>query len=351
MAAQLKILTYNCWHALTVKNLVEFRDLEPEGRRQKRYEVQLENFKKLDPDILFLQEVSPLHVRTLDFENLGYELVSQVDQSGVKLFGFGIPNNLSTGLAILAKPGLNLKKLFGQKLSGQLGFTGTNFSLQLSENRYALFAKAQHPEWGNLLLVNTHLHHGTENTPLIEKMLSEALTSQKMNQREYKISKNEIRLADLRRKNELDILFSAVHVFEKSFDRVLLAGDFNSSESGQAYRQVLNENYLDTFRTKHLDPLAPDYLGFTWDNARNLQNIDYGHEFELPMDNFGRADIRELFNVFNDRQRRIDFLFFKELKSGADILKSQVIDIASQRDGVELFGSDHLGLLTEIGLK
>ncbi len=351
MSANLKVLTYNCWHALTAKNLIEFRDLEPEGRRLERYKIQIQNFQKLDPDILFLQEVSPMHERVESFEKLGYEVAYQVDQSGLKLFGLGLPSNLSTGLAILTKPELKLKKLFGHKLSGNPGFTGIHFSLQFTENRYALFAAAEHPQWGNILLVNTHLHHGTENTPVIEKMLDEALQNHQMTEKEYKISKDEIRAADLRRKSELDILFSAVHVFEKKFDRVLLAGDFNSSESGTAYQQVIQENYIDTYRTKHLDPKDPTFEAYTWDNSVNLENINFGHEFELPMDNFGREEIKDFFNVYNDRKRRIDFLFAKDLKSGLNVKSSQVVEISGlDGSGNRMFGSDHLGVLSEIGL-
>ncbi len=347
-ASEIKVLTYNCWHALTAKNLVQFRELEPLGRRLKRYQLQLEKIKEIDADIVFLQEVSPIHDRLLSFESLGYEAVMQVDQSGIKAFGLGLPTNLSTGIMILAKPEFKIKKLFGQKLSGNPGFTGVNFSFQLTENRYALFASSEHPIFGRTLFACTHLHHGTENSPLIEEMLELAVGDRILSSEECEISKSEIHAADLRRRNELDILFSAMHIFEKSFDQIILAGDFNSSESSSAYTQILFENYIDTYRSVHSLNSEASYAGFTWDISENSKNIGYGHQFELPMSSFGRTQVKELFNRYNDRKRRIDFIFLKSLnkKVSSQIGASDLVKLGDQDQ--EFFGSDHFGVLTRI---
>ena len=348
MAESLKVLTYNCWHALTAKNLIQFRELEPPGRKAERYKIQLENLKRIDADFVFLQEVSPIHERINGFKSLGYDVCTQVDQSGIKAFGFGIPMNLSTGLVILAKPEMKMRKLFGQKLSGNPGFTGVDFSFQITENRYAVFASSENSDFGRTLLVCTHLHHGTENTPLIESMLKRALGSGLLSAEEYEISKAEIKAADLRRKNELDILFSAVHVFEKSFDQIIFAGDLNSSESSQAYTQVLYENFKDTYRSVHVESSDPDYQGFTWDIEVDHENIEFGHQFELPMNSFGREDVRALFNEYNDRRRRIDFIFLKNLKGDLKILDAKLLKFDSASS--EIMGSDHLAVLTNLGL-
>ena len=132
---------------------------------------------------------------------------------------------------------------------------------------------------------------------------------------------------------------------------MILAGDFNSSESGEAYQQVIADGYIDSYRVAHPDPTALEFSGYTWDKSHNTQNIEFGHEFELPMDNFGRPEMKDLFNVFNDRKRRIDFLFFKDLKSGTEVLSSKVVEISSKQKDEVLFGSDHLGVLTELGLR
>ncbi len=347
MSERLKVLTYNCWHALTAQNLVQFRELEPKGRKAERYRIQIENLKRINADVVFLQEVSPIAGRARDFEALGYDVCTQVDQSGLKAFGFGFPMNLSTGLVILAKPEMNMKKLFGQKLSGNPGFTGVDFSFQLTENRYAVFASSDHADFGRTLFVCTHLHHGTENTELIESMLKRALGSGLLNAEEYEISRSEIRAADLRRKNELDILFSAVHIFEKNFDQVILAGDFNSSESSKAYTQVLFESYTDTYRSAHVDSTDPAYHGYTWDISEDFENIDYGHQFELPMNSFGREDVRELFNEYNDRKRRIDFIFLKNLEGRLKVLGSELLKFDAH--GTLVMGSDHLAVMSQIG--
>ncbi len=348
---EIKVLNYNCWHALTAKNLIQFRELEPVGRKHQRYQLQLDYLKKLNADIVFLQEVSPIEDRLSDFEALGYDACLQVDQSGVKVFGIGLPENLSTGLVILAKPEFNMKKLFGQKLSGGPGFAGVDFSFHFSENRYALFAESSHAKFGRTLFVCTHLHHGTENSPFIEDKLKAALAEGILNDEEYEISKSEIKAADQRRKNELEVLFSVTRVFEKNFDQVILAGDFNSSESSQAYTQVLFENYVDTYRNKNAEAEDPAYPGYTWDISRNAENIQYGHAFELPMSSFGRSTVTAMFNEYNDRKRRIDFIFLKNLRQSIrlKILHSKLIDFADLTKG--LLGSDHLALQTSIGVR
>jgi len=359
MSADLKVLTYNCWHALTAKNLIEFRELEPPGRKLERYKIQIDNLRSVDADIVLLQEVSPIKDRIREFESLGYEVCSQVDQSGVKFFGLGLPANLSTGLCILAKPEFHLKKLFGAKLSGNLGFTGVDFSFQVTENRYALLASSQHKDFGKTLIVCTHLHHGTENTPLIETMLTRALQAGIINSDEIEISRAEIKAADLRRRNELDILFAAIHVLEKDLDQIILGGDLNSSESSQAYTQILFEGFFDTYRSCHAEANSKDYSGFTWDIVKNKENISFGHDFELPMSSFGRADVKELFNNYNDRQRRIDFLFLKLLKStklkaasgGVPLVSiAEVLKFNSPEDAKQhsIFGSDHMGVLSKL---
>ena len=335
---------------MTAKNFAQFRELEPAGRKLERYQIQIENLKKLNADVVFLQEVSPIQDRAHEFEAIGYEVCLQVDQSGLKFFGFGLPANLSTGLMILAKPEFNMKKLFGQKLSGNPGFTGVDFSFQVTENRYAVFAASTHADFGRTLFACTHLHHGTENTELIESMLTRALQSGVLNAEEYETSKSEIKAADLRRKNELDIMFSAVHVFEKNFDQVILAGDFNSSESSKAYEQVIDEKYLDTYRSEHQDKTSDLYPGYTWDISQNAENIGYGHDFELPMSSFGRSDVRDLFNEYNDRKRRIDFIFLKALNKKIEIkiLDSKLIKFESASKGI--LGSDHLAVMTSLGI-
>lgn len=349
VADGLKILTYNCWHALTAKNLVQFRELEPPGRKAERYKVQIENLRRINADVVFLQEVSPIQDRTHEFEALGYDVCMQVDQSGLKLFGLGFPANLSTGLVILAKPEFNMQKLFGQKLSGNPGFTGVDFSFQTTENRYAVFASSDHADFGRTLFACTHLHHGTENTEAIEDLLTRAVTSGILTLEECDISRAEIKAADMRRKNELDILFSAVNVFEKNFDQIVLAGDFNSSESSKAYTQVLFENYVDTYRSAHSESEDPAYKGYTWDISANAENIDFGHQFELPMNSFGRTEVKDLFNEYNDRKRRIDFIFLKNLKKRhrLEVLDSELMKFDSSTS--KIMGSDHLAVLSRIG--
>ena len=168
-----RFLTYNLWHGLSPASPLAFAALEPKGRRDLREAEQIRLFQELKPDLCFFQEVNPVfpRVQTLTRQT-GMSAVLQPDLVGLKLFGLGLPVNLHSGLVILAAKSLGLKKLAGVSLSRP----GTHWvhnwgSWQLKEERFALFAEAMLPNWGRVLIVNTHLHHGLEATPDFESKL------------------------------------------------------------------------------------------------------------------------------------------------------------------------------------
>src|SRR4051812_38490295 len=128
----MKLITYNVWHGLNGSGILKFGELEPAGRRTERIHYQLRNLQQLDPDILFLQEMNPVMELSRQFARvLGMSVVSQIDQTGIKILEGGFPSNLQSGLSILAKRKWNLKKVGGIKLSGRRGFVSPFLSLQL----------------------------------------------------------------------------------------------------------------------------------------------------------------------------------------------------------------------------
>src|SRR4051812_45554695 len=158
----MKVLTFNAWHGLDGKGTLSQGELEPPAGRACRLERQVWKLSECGPDLAFLQEVNPLPRRLPQLARaLCMNTVSQTDLCGIKIWGKGVPTNLTSGLAILAK--YELRKLEGLRLSGsRWSFAMPHLSFQLVETRYALLAELRNSPMGRLLLVNTHLHHGLE---------------------------------------------------------------------------------------------------------------------------------------------------------------------------------------------
>ena len=205
------------------ENLGEFPSCAHAG-----LERQVRKLAECAPDLAFLQEVNPLGKRLPQLARaLSMEAVSQSDLSGIKIRGKGVPANLSSGLAILAKD--EVRKLEGLRLSGsRWSFATADFSFQLSGTRYALLAELRNSIMGRLLVVNAHLHHGLEpNASLLEKL--QRLFDDKV---VSAAQRNEIvKLMDgarERRCGEGRRLVDRIEKLAPSYDGVILAGDMNA---------------------------------------------------------------------------------------------------------------------------
>jgi endonuclease/exonuclease/phosphatase family metal-dependent hydrolase len=328
MVSKLKVLTYNLWHGLSGSGTVRFGELEPKERRQKRFQLQISELRKCDADLIFLQEVNPLYKRSAEIANaLAMDFVAQYDQAGIKILGFGIPINLSTGLTILAKPMLKIKKVKGLKLSGGFGFCSRLMSFQISEFRYALFAQIEVGE-ASLHLANVHLHHG----PVIGDLLNEKLDEFFLNHRElsnFKIKLLEnLKAGEQRRYDESKKLLGE---FKEIKSAKILCGDLNV-EPGHAL--------LELYRQAGLKDTFSELPGNSWDENENIQNHLLTRNLKLTVPVGGSHVLGELFRDYDARTRRIDYIMTSREMSAED---SKLV-MTNSVDG--LIGSDHFGLQT-----
>lgn len=301
-------MTYNTWHGLTGGGLLSFGELEPEARRLLRFQLQDREISDLDPDLVFLQELNPVAARSKTLaRHLDADEVHQADQSGIKFLGRGIPSNLCTGLSILARRGLGLKKLASIRLSGGFGRSGDYFSLQFAEVRYALIAEIRHRDWGHVLLCNAHLHHGFELTPSIRIKLDEAFVSGVISLEEREAMEAAMHVSRLRRMREIERLFDALEPLAKGMDGVLMGGDFNSTPDGIAYQTVVSRGFIDVHETvaRKRGERAQD----TWEPARNIDNHRFAENFVYTVPVFGRPEVKAILRAYDLESRRIDFLF------------------------------------------
>jgi endonuclease/exonuclease/phosphatase family metal-dependent hydrolase len=326
----MKILTFNAWHGLDGKGTLSHGELETSAGRACRLERQVQKLAECGPDLAFLQEVNPLAKRLPRLARaLSMKAVSQSDLCGIKICGKGVPANLSSGLAILAKD--ELRKVEGLRLSGsRWSFAAPHFSFQLAETRYALLAELKSSPMGRLLVVNTHLHHGLEpSQTLLEKLqrlFDDKILSAVQREEIVKVMNG----ARERRNREGQRLLDRIEKLAPAYDGVILAGDMNADPESAI---------IELFRSHHLVDIVPAGIN-TWDKPANAYIFDLSQSFELTVPDFGIAPLKHILRMHESRSTRLDYIFTsKELSArvqsiclfGHDILPEKSI-------------SDHFGI-------
>ncbi|BFU96296.1 MAG: exported protein of unknown function [Nitrospira sp.] len=249
----LKFLTFNALHGLATGRVSVALGETPEQNRR-RFQLFIKQLELERPDVVFLQEVNPLperaqyYVEALEALGLHYRVVYQVDACGVRFSGDrALFPDLNNGLAILAKDELELKKIVGLQLSGDLGNCRSNSGFQLGELRYGLIAEIGLPgSKGRYLLASTHLHSGFETGGQFMELLSILHHDGKF--RDYPSFKWAVDQTRLRRISELNVLIRTLNKFkrEAGYQGILIAGDLNFEQDFPEYKEVELLRFTDT---------------------------------------------------------------------------------------------------------
>lgn len=223
---------YNIWHGLTGQGTISIGELEEKEVREQRESEQNEYLGQLsnDVDILFLQEVNPVSSRSRKIAKMMEKsFVQGVDNCGLKIFRIGLPTNMYSGLTILANPEYKLKKLGTHTLSGSKFLAPPLLCVQFSERRAALFASAEIPNYGKVLLVNLHLHHNRGASDFYNQYLKDKRDGNLLTADEYELLTSLAKKATQRRLEELTRLISLIEEYkaELGTDKVIVGGDFN----------------------------------------------------------------------------------------------------------------------------
>jgi endonuclease/exonuclease/phosphatase family metal-dependent hydrolase len=345
-----RIATFNVWHGLAGRGplwgLFGFREFESPETRQERWRAALRLLAEIDADVFLLQELNPLSIKGQDLvAALGGHFYGRVDQSGIRFLSLGVPSNLRTGMGILVRGRTRPARLRddsdffpkSQKLSGRMGLTGENFSLQFDEQRYAQFFSIQHETLGRILIVNTHLHHGFERFPLLMSLLDEAVEAGQVSRVEVENLLPFLDLSRDRRVAELDRILEVVQHVQKQHDGIIIGGDFNSVPSGGVIKNLELAGFVDVSAQSGND--SP-----TWDPLKNElnHNLQTRKGFDFPLPDFGNPALREVFQKFDRSPRRIDYIFARgRVASGARTWVFGYPQVGQM--GV----SDHFGVVAE----
>ena len=332
---ELSVVTFNLWHGLNPTGAFKFDEYDKPGEKDARLNLFLEQARAVDPDILFLQEVNPVPGMSKRIaRELGYDVVFIADNAGMKIGPVGLPVNLRSGLAILAKKGLQLKGLGGKKLSGPFGSCGRFFSFQFLEFRYVQAAIVIFKNQ-KILLLNTHLHHGLEVTEEFRGIIDQLIKDGKITQGEAQEAIKTGQGASERRRGELSTALKFAQRFDLQNLPVLFAGDFNASPNAPELVWLRQQNGFYSV-TRDDDP---QNLIYTWDpksNSHTLLAADF-----TPANAFEEFIKKHFSKQVVDDRRHLDYIFIKD-----GSVKFEVVDsgLFGDKPKAERMASDHFGI-------
>ncbi|MDX1411195.1 MAG: endonuclease/exonuclease/phosphatase family protein [Nitrospirales bacterium] len=346
------IVSYNAWHGLDAGEFWVTSTETPE-QNAARLRFQVQQIANADADVVLLQEVNPLpqraeeYVMALQELGLDYTNIHQVDACGIRISGErALIPGLNNGLAILAKRELQLKKIKGLKLSGDIGNCEDTSGMQLGELRYGLIGEITLPESSTKYLITSlHLHSGFETGQGFLHTLANFHEQGRFDR--YPWFKWEIDKVRLRRISEVSTLMRELYRLceDGAYAGMAIGGDFNFEPDFPEYEEAKLLRIIDSFTlAKH------DAEQFTADPVRNGL-IRFGPEPTIP--NLLKRELSEVSPETKEailvsyvkeqkRPRRIDYIFVNSFLP--DYCFRQDL-FGLETDGKNLPASDHFGVI------
>lgn len=333
---EITILSYNVWHGIDGRGIFKMGEYETKADRRARYDLLVPGLREINPDIIGIQEANKVgpYSRRLA-RAIGHKAVWRVGNSGVRLFGLGIPVNFMEGLAVLARQDHKIEYLGGKRLSGK-GIQSKLLSLHTDEVRYIMAARV-YIDGKPIIVFNAHTHFSLilsdETTANLDSFIAQGLIDS---------ARRAAILEELEKSHdwtENDIRGAAEFIKEitrKHDHPYVVLGDFNTTLESEALSEMVRElGLLDTYRLKN-----PDKDGFTWDPGRNPNTwFDGADHWASGKPKTDSALLTADFDMTNPR--RIDFIFLSvhfspEMILSADLLFNEPVN--------GRFISDHFGV-------
>lgn len=336
---EITIVTFNTWFGLDGVGTIKMGEYEDKKMAEKRYQILLKELKRLDPDIIGLQEANklPKYAKRIA-RDLGYDEIHQINNSGIKIGPLGIPYNMKMGLIILAKKPYHLKRVGAFQISGDKhGIYKDWFTFHLSESWFVLSGKIE-VDGKPIYLFNTHLHAGLPENPGYFQELKLLKDEGKITPKEYQ-EYLESYNGDIQRFiSETKKTLCFVSKITPSDAPAILMGDFNATENSDAIKIIVKDgNFLDTYRIAN-----PTDRGFTWCSENPHTHFD-------AAPTYARGNQKNPYDLIKARydlvSRRIDYIFINSYFQKDNILDSSII-LNKHVQG--LYPSDHYGVLSRI---
>ncbi len=335
----IKALTYNVWHGLRSGESNKRFPGEDEDRKERRLAWQIEELERLDPDLLFFQEVNPNQPLARWYaEQLGYDEIHKVTSCGLHLGGiYKIPKNMNEGIAILAKPELGLRRVGKKRLSGNATCSAT-WGFQTKESRYALFGEIT-VNGKNVLVTTAHLFSAPFVLPSFDEDLEQLVEQGVLEpaQRDEILAAREQKVQRATREAKL-----LVQEIEKRRSRlgsdvpVILGGDFNAEPTTPGIAAIKAAGFVEA-------GTGPDF--HTWDPVTNKVNYGIGTRRHDPLPTFDKPEVQALLAHRSTTPRQIDHIF---VSPDFEVIAAEMV-LNRDKDG--MYPSDHFGILAALKLR
>ncbi|MEJ2084974.1 MAG: endonuclease/exonuclease/phosphatase family protein, partial [Acidobacteriota bacterium] len=314
---------------------------EDAQRAEDRFAYQIQEIQRLDPDVLLLQEVNPNQQQARKYATaLGYDEIHKVTSCGLHLGAlYKIPKNVNDGIAILAKPELQLRRIGKKRLSGNAKCTAS-WGFQTKESRYGLFGEIR-VGGRKVLVATTHLSSPAFVLPDFDQQLATLVADGTLTQEQQ----DEIQAA---RQAKSDRNLSETQAMMSQMARrasriggdtgpapILFGGDFNAEPDTPGIQAVHAAGYDEA-------GTGPDF--HTWDPVTNQVNYAIGTRRHDPLPTFGKEQVEALLEHRSTTPRQIDHLF---VKNGFEVVSAEMV-LNHAKDG--MYPSDHFGLLATVEL-
>jgi len=346
-APRLRLLTINTWSGLDYEGFFKFGEYEPDSRRELRFTALVEQVRKLDPDVVFVQEANfaGRYARRLAAA-LGLTEIHQVVNGGIKFGPIGLPANFKEGMAILARPALALRRHDAWKLSGPFGFYGDVLTFHFGEAVYSLAGRIVVKDTP-VFLVNVHLVASPPEDGMLFQKLAAAPGEGTMTAAELARVAAEVKAKNARRLAEVRRLVRDLKTLPEG-SPVIIAGDFNAEKESPELREfIAATGAFDTLALsgERNATTAPGFR-LTWDPGSN-KNIEYSSR---PVNAAGekRSGLAMAEAVDAGIGRRLDYIFLNGAFRQEDVLASAVA-VDTLVSGVH--ASDHFGVTAEVDLE
>jgi endonuclease/exonuclease/phosphatase family metal-dependent hydrolase len=338
----LKVMTFNVWHGLrSGESNKRFPGEEPD-RANKRFNWQIEEIKRLDPDVLLFQEVNKNQPQARRYaEALGYDEIHKVTSCGLHLGGlYKIPKNVNEGIAILAKPEFGLERVGKKRLSGNAMCSAT-WGFQTKESRYALFGSIT-VDGRVVLLTTTHLASPAFTPDGFDQQLDTLVDSGELtsDQRDEILAAGDRKLD----RNTMEAQ-ELVREIARQRDRLaaggqkpvaILGGDFNAESDKPGFAKIKAAGFTEVAS-------GPDF--HTWNPVVNYENYSIGTKRYFALPTFGNPQVESMLDQRNTTPRQIDHLFISE---GLEKVSAEMV-MMQPKDGI--YPSDHFGILASLRLR
>ena len=334
----LRVVTINVWSGLDYIGNWRMGEYESAERREIRFQLLLAQIRKLDPDVILLQEANPVSQFTARLSDaLSFDEIHQVCNAGIKFGPLGIPSNFKEGIAILARPTFKLKRHGVWKLSGSPGIYGDLLTVHFNESIFSLVGKIRVGETP-VYIVNVHLVASMPIDSALGRLFAAYRDKETPSAQAY-----ESALQKWHENAERQIA-EAAHLTKELSELpanipVIVAGDFNAAIGSPALRDFISDGRF----FEAIDPLSPSGESSTWDPRTN-SNINFSTSV---VDARGDAvdPYDRLSALYDAVPRKIDHIFLSSNFKREDVGRSRVVIDSSVND---VHASDHFGIAADI---